>query len=58
MPDIVWLLDRIESGPEGPQIGAFFDFDQVIVDCYSASLFFEPRTRTGDLGFTHNSLSH
>ncbi len=52
MPDIVWLLDRIESGPEGPQIGAFFDFDQVIVDCYSASLFFEPRTRTGDLGFT------
>ena len=52
MPDIAWLLDRIESGPEGPQIGAFFDFDQVIVDCYSATLFFEPRTRTGDLGFT------
>ncbi len=52
MSNIASLLDRIESAPEGHHIGAFFDFDQTIVDCYSASVFFQPRTRTGDLGFT------
>ena len=27
MADLEWLLEQIETGPEGPTVGAFFDFD-------------------------------
>ena len=51
MADIEWLLDRIESAPEGPEVGAFFDFDGTLLDGYSASAFFKHRLRSGDIGF-------
>lgn len=31
MADIEWLLDEIEHSPDGPQVGAFFDFDGTLV---------------------------
>jgi putative phosphoserine phosphatase/1-acylglycerol-3-phosphate O-acyltransferase len=51
MSDTAWLLDRVEQSAQGPQVAAFFAFDKTIVDCFSASIFFKPRTRTGDIGF-------
>ena len=30
------LLAEIEAGPEGPEIGAFFDFDGTLIAGYSA----------------------
>ncbi len=50
MADIEWLLDQIETGPEGPQVGAFFDFDGTLIDGYSAAAFFTERLRKGDIG--------
>ena len=28
-------LDRIEQGPAGPTVGAFFDYDGTLIDGYS-----------------------
>ena len=33
------LLAEIEAGPEGPEIGAFFDFDGTLIAGYSAEAF-------------------
>src|SRR5215469_3704513 len=33
------LIAAVEAGPEGPQIGAFFDFDGTLIDGYSLSAF-------------------
>src|SRR3954452_15398379 len=33
------LLAEIEAGPEGPEIGAFFDFDGTLITGYSAEAF-------------------
>jgi putative phosphoserine phosphatase/1-acylglycerol-3-phosphate O-acyltransferase len=51
MSDVDWLLERIEAGPDGPEVAAFFDFDGTLIDGYSASAFFKHRLRTGDIGF-------
>ncbi len=50
MADIEWLLEQIETGPEGPHVGAFFDFDGTLIDGYSATAFFQERLRKGDIG--------
>ena len=50
MADIEWLLEQIETGPEGPKVGAFFDFDGTLIDGYSAAAFFQERLRKGDIG--------
>ena len=50
MADIEWLIEQIETGPEGPHIGAFFDFDGTLIDGYSAAAFFKARLRKGDIG--------
>ena len=50
MADLEWLLEQIETGPEGPTVGAFFDFDGTLIDGYSASAFFTERLRKGDIG--------
>ncbi len=50
MADLEWLLEEIATGPEGPQVGAFFDFDGTLIDGYSASAFFTERLRKGDIG--------
>jgi hypothetical protein len=43
-------LDAIRSGPTGPDIGAFFDFDGTLIDGYSASALYAHRIRNRDLG--------
>ena len=49
MADIEWLLEEIDRSPEGPQIGAFFDFDGTLIAGYSAAAFFTYRLRRGDI---------
>jgi putative phosphoserine phosphatase/1-acylglycerol-3-phosphate O-acyltransferase len=51
MSELEVLLARIEAAPEGPSVGAFFDFDGTLIDGYSASAFFKHRLKTGDIGF-------
>jgi HAD superfamily hydrolase (TIGR01490 family) len=33
------LIADVEAGPEGPEVGAFFDFDGTLIDGYSLSAF-------------------
>jgi putative phosphoserine phosphatase/1-acylglycerol-3-phosphate O-acyltransferase len=39
----------IEKLPEGPQIGAFFDFDGTLIAGFSATVFLKEQVRRGDL---------
>lgn len=50
MPDIDGLVAEIESSPEGPEIGAFFDFDGTLIDGYSAVAYFRDRLLARDVG--------
>ena len=45
MADINWLLAEIETGPQGPTVGAFFDFDGTLIKGYSATAFFRSASR-------------
>jgi putative phosphoserine phosphatase/1-acylglycerol-3-phosphate O-acyltransferase len=38
-PELSELLAEIEAGPDGPEIGAFFDFDGTLIAGYSAEAF-------------------
>lgn len=49
MADINWLIAEIEDGPQGPNIGAFFDFDGTLIKGYSALALFKERVRTRDM---------
>ena len=44
------LLEAIADAPEGPGIGAFFDFDGTIIDGYSAGVVYRDRLRRFDIG--------
>jgi putative phosphoserine phosphatase/1-acylglycerol-3-phosphate O-acyltransferase len=44
------LIRDIENSPEGPQIGAFFDFDGTLIAGFSATVFLKEQIRRGDLG--------
>jgi putative phosphoserine phosphatase/1-acylglycerol-3-phosphate O-acyltransferase len=44
------VLQRILSGPSGPEIGAFFDFDGTLIDGYSAAAYFIDRIRRREIG--------
>lgn len=50
MSDLGWLLEDIDSSPEGPQIAAFFDFDGTLIDGYSAKAYFVERLKNRDVG--------
>lgn len=50
MPDIDGLLAEVEKSPEGPQVGAFFDFDGTLIDGYSAVAYFRDRLLARDVG--------
>ena len=50
MPDIDGLVAEIAVSPQGPQVGAFFDFDGTLIDGYSAVAYFRDRLRKRDLG--------
>src|SRR3984957_3003152 len=48
--DIDELLAEIEDGPQGPKVGAFFDFDGTLIAGYSAAAFYEERVRRREFG--------
>lgn len=50
--DIDNLLDDITAGPQGPTVGAFFDFDGTLIDGFSGVLAFTERLAGGDVGVT------
>ena len=41
MSDVHELIEEIESGPEGPEVGAFFDLDGTLIAGYSANVFYQ-----------------
>ncbi|MGB9011917.1 MAG: HAD-IB family hydrolase [Aeromicrobium sp.] len=43
MADIDRLLAAVADGPQGPEVGAFFDFDGTLIHGYSAVLYFRQR---------------
>ncbi len=43
MADIDDLLAAVAAGPQGPEVGAFFDFDGTLIHGYSAALYFRQR---------------
>jgi putative phosphoserine phosphatase / 1-acylglycerol-3-phosphate O-acyltransferase len=50
--DIEGLLAEIAAGPQGPTVGAFFDFDGTLIDGYSGVLAFRERLTGGEVGAT------
>jgi putative phosphoserine phosphatase / 1-acylglycerol-3-phosphate O-acyltransferase len=44
------LLEQIRTGPTGPHIAAFFDFDGTLIDGYSAAALYEHRFRNFEIG--------
>ncbi|MCB0914182.1 MAG: HAD-IB family hydrolase [Actinobacteria bacterium] len=51
MTDLGWLLEDVANSPDGPQVGAFFDFDGTLIDGYSAKVYFTDRLKNRDIGF-------
>lgn len=43
-------LEAIARSPDGPQVGAFFDYDGTLIDGYSASAYFTDRLRRRVMG--------
>ena len=41
------LLDDVAAGPQGPDVGAFFDFDGTLIDGYSLGVFARHHVRSG-----------
>jgi putative phosphoserine phosphatase / 1-acylglycerol-3-phosphate O-acyltransferase len=41
MSDVVTLIEEIEQGPRGPEVGAFFDLDGTLIAGYSANVFYQ-----------------
>lgn len=47
MADIDDLVAGVAAGPQGPEVGAFFDFDGTLIHGYSAVLYFRQRMTSG-----------
>ena len=43
------VIAEVEKSPEGPQIGALFDFDGTVIYGYSAVAFIREQVKRGDL---------
>lgn len=41
MSAVAELIEEIEAGPDGPEVGAFFDLDGTLIDGYSANVFYQ-----------------
>src|SRR5437764_7992177 len=50
MSQIDATLAEIRSGPAGPEIGAFFDYDGTIIEGYSVMAFYQHRLRNFEIG--------
>jgi len=46
------VVKEVEQSPEGPQIGAFFDFDGTIIYGYSATKFLREQIKRGDVKYS------
>jgi putative phosphoserine phosphatase/1-acylglycerol-3-phosphate O-acyltransferase len=44
------LIERIKTGPGGPKVAAFFDFDGTLIQGYSAGALYAHRARNLELG--------
>ncbi|MGB7981237.1 MAG: HAD-IB family hydrolase [Candidatus Nanopelagicales bacterium] len=49
MADIEWLVEQIDRAPEGPEVGAFFDFDGTLIAGYSAAAFLTYRLKRREI---------
>jgi len=45
--DIAAVLEKIDSGPSGPSVGALFDLDGTIVPGFTAAAFLRAPTEEG-----------
>ncbi|MGZ4666142.1 MAG: haloacid dehalogenase-like hydrolase, partial [Frankiaceae bacterium] len=43
------LISDVETGPRGPHVGAFFDFDGTLIDGYSLSAFARHHLRSAQV---------
>ena len=43
------VIKEVEASPEGPQIGAFFDFDGTVIYGYSATTYLREQIKRGDV---------
>jgi putative phosphoserine phosphatase/1-acylglycerol-3-phosphate O-acyltransferase len=43
------VIKNIEAAPEGPQVGAFFDFDGTLIAGFSAAVFLKEQVRRGEV---------
>jgi putative phosphoserine phosphatase / 1-acylglycerol-3-phosphate O-acyltransferase len=43
------LMDAVAAAPEGPQVGAFFDFDGTVIAGYSVTAFMRHHVKNLDL---------
>ncbi len=50
MDDLARLIEDVESGPRGPEVGAFFDFDGTLIAGYSANAWYGERLRKFQVG--------
>lgn len=50
MSTVAELIAAIATGPEGPQVGAFFDLDGTLVKGYTASALYADRIRRREIG--------
>jgi putative phosphoserine phosphatase/1-acylglycerol-3-phosphate O-acyltransferase len=41
LSDVGDLIEEIENGPEGPEVGVFFDLDGTLIAGYSANVFYQ-----------------
>jgi len=48
--DLARLIEDVESGPQGPEVGAFFDFDGTLIAGYSANAWYGERLRKFQVG--------
>jgi putative phosphoserine phosphatase / 1-acylglycerol-3-phosphate O-acyltransferase len=49
MSTLAQALAAIAQSPDGPDIGAFFDYDGTLIDGYSAGAYFTDRLRRGEM---------
>jgi putative phosphoserine phosphatase/1-acylglycerol-3-phosphate O-acyltransferase len=50
--DVDRLIEDVQAGPQGPGVGAFFDFDGTLIAGYSANAWYGERLRRFDVGPT------
>ncbi|HEX4719694.1 MAG TPA: HAD-IB family hydrolase [Thermoleophilaceae bacterium] len=50
MDDLERLIEDVEAGPQGPEVGAFFDFDGTLIAGYSANAWYGERLRKFEVG--------